>query len=229
MGGPGGGRIAGGETIPDRNITDREGPTSSQGGEEARWRVVEIDGRQFRQLNLEHPEVGPRIVEEIESGIGVYYNQRWDQTRRFCRFLLGRPELVEGLRVFVAGAGVGMEAVVAGQLAAALTVNDRSPVALELQLEQLAANGVREARPVSGSFEEATLEGIDLVLACYVVYDDETRTAMERLVDRAGARGIPALLANEDLEGHFSRLLDSIDRTVTELDRDGGRYIVWIS
>lgn len=210
-------------------MTDRQGPTSSEGATDPRWRVVEIEGREFRQLNLEHPEVGSRIVREIESGVDVYYNRRWDHTRRFCRFLLDRPELVEGLRVFVAGAGVGMEAVVAGRLAATLTVNDRAPVALDLQLEQLAENGVRGARAVPGSFEAVSLDGIDLVLACYVVYDDETRSAMETLLERAGARGIPALLANEDLEGQFSRLLDSTERTVTELQRDGGRYIVWIS
>ena len=213
--------------VDDR--TDGEPRTTPGPEADDRWRVLEIDGHSFYQLDLQHPEVGPRIVREIESGVDVYYNRRWDHTRRFCRFLLSRPELVEGLRVFVAGAGVGMEAVVVGRLAAALTVNDLSAVALELQLEQLAENGVREVGSVPGSFETVPLDGIDLVVACYVVYDDETQSAMAALLERAGERGIPALLANEDLEGHFSRLLESTDRGVTELQRDGGRYIVWIS
>ena len=190
---------------------------------------MEIGGHTFRQLDLRNEEVGARVVEEIESGVDVYYNRRWDLTRHFCRYLLAHPELVEGLRVLVAGAGVGMEAVVVGRLAAAVTVNDRAPVALDLQMEQLAENGILGARPLAGSFEDAPLGGIDLVVACYVVYDDETRTAMSRLLERAGERGIPVLLANEDLEGHFSRLLESTDRSVTELERDGGRYLVWIS
>lgn len=192
---------------------------------------MEIAGHAFRQLDLGHPDVGPRIVEEIESGIDVYYNRRWDQTRRFCRYLVAHPELLEGRHVLVAGAGVGMEAVVAGRFAAGLTVNDLSPVALDLQMEQLAGNGIRGARRVAGSFVAAPLADIDIVMACYVVYDDETRVGMESLVDRAAAEGIPALLANEDLEGHFSDLLRSLEasgRTVTELRRDGGRYIVRI-
>ncbi|MFP3948086.1 MAG: hypothetical protein ACOC8K_00935 [Gemmatimonadota bacterium] len=180
-------------------------------------------------MDLRHEDVGPRVVEEIESGVEVYYNRRWELTRRFCRYLLSHPELVEGLRVLVAGAGVGMEAVVVGRLAATVTVNERAPVALDLQMEQLAENGVRGARALSGPFADAPLGGIDLVVACYVVYDDETRTAMSRLLERTGERGIPVLLANENPEGHFSRLLESTDRSVTELERDGGRYIVWVS
>lgn len=190
---------------------------------------MEIGGHTFRQLDLRNEDVGARVVEEIESGVDVYYNRRWDLTRRFSRYLLSHPELVEGLRVLVAGAGVGMEAVVVGRLAAAVMVNDRAPVALDLQMKQLAENGIRSARALAGSFADAPLGGIDLVVACYVVYDDETRVAMSRLLDRTGERGIPVLLANEDLEGHFSRLLESTDRSVTELERDGGRYLVWIS
>lgn len=136
---------------------------------------------------------------------------------------------MEGLRVFVAGAGVGLEAVVVGELAAEITVNDLAPVALELQMEQLAENGIRGGRAVPGGFQDASLTGVDLVVASYVVYDDETRSAMATLLEQTGERGIPVLLANEDLEGHFSRLLASTDRTVTELERDGGRYVVWIS
>jgi len=118
---------------------------------------------------------------------------------------------------------------VVGKLAAEVAVNDVAPVALELQMEQLAANGIRGARAVSGGFEDASLAGVDLVVASYVVYDDETRSAMATLLERTGERGIPVLLANEDLEGHFSLLLDSTERAVTELERDGGRYVVWIS
>lgn len=195
--------------------------------DDGRWIPVEIAGRSFRRLDLEHPEVGDRVVEEIESGVDVYYDRRWGLTERFCRFLLERPDLVEGRAVLVAGAGIGMESVVVGGLASRLVVNDRAPVALELCLEQLHGNGIDDAEGVGGSFEEVDLEGIDRVVACFVVYDDETRSATQRLLDRTRERDIPVLLANEDLGGHFSTLLDGARRPVRDLDPAGkGRFVL---
>lgn len=195
----------------------------------ARWRTVEIDGHAFRRVELNHEEVEGRSVEAVESGVDADYDRRWELTRRFCRFLLSRPELVEGLRVFVAGAGVGLEAVVVGRRAASVTVNDVAPTALELQQEQLTENGIRSARVVSGPFEEASLEGVDLVVACYVVNDDESRESMSAFLERTGQKGIPALLANEEQGGHFSRLLESTGRRVQELQVDEDTRFVWIA
>lgn len=172
-----------------------------------RWIPTEIGDRTFRRLDLEHPEVGERIMDEIQSPVAVYYDRRWPLTGGFCRFLVERPDLVRGKRVLVAGAGVGMEAVVVGALARSVVVNDVAPVALELCAEQLEGNGIEAYEVAPGRFEEVELEGIDLVVACYVVYDPETRRSMDRLLQRARERGIPALLANADIGGHFGRLL----------------------
>lgn len=183
-----------------------------------RWIPTEIGDRAFRRLDLEHPEVGDRIMDEIQSPVAVYYDRRWPLTGGFCRFLVERPDLLEGKRVFVAGAGVGMEAVVAGALARSVVVNDVAPVALELCAEQLEGNGIETYEVAPGPFEEVDLEGIDLVVACYVVYDPETRRAMARLLERTGERGIPALLANADIGGHFTRLLRGLGDRARELD-----------
>ena len=193
---------------------------------EPRWIPVEIAGRTYERINLEHPEVGGRVVEEMEAGVDVYYDRRWRLTRRFCRFLLERPELVEGRRIFVAGAGVGLESVVAGRLAESVTVNDLAPVAVELCVEQLERNGVADPGVSREPFQEAPLEGHDLVMACYVVYDEETRDAMIGLLERAGELGIPALLANQDLGGHFSTALSAVEGRVEDLDPEGeGRFV----
>lgn len=197
--------------------------------EEPRWIPVEISGHPFERINLEHPEVGGRVVDEMESGVDVYYDRRWRLTRRFCRFLLDRPELVEGRSVFVAGAGVGMESVVAGRLGGSVTVNDLAPVALELCVEQLERNGVVEPGVAPGPFQDAELDGIDLVMACFVIYDEETGRAMSRLLERAGKLEIPALLANQDLGGHFSEVLSATDRPVRDLDPDGKDRFVWVA
>lgn len=168
------------------------------------------------------------MVGEIESGVDVYYDRRWSLTRRFCRFLVERPELLEGRHVFVAGAGVGMESVVAGRIAREVTVNDLAPVALQLCVEQLERNGVEDPRVEPGPFQEADLGGVDLVMACFVVYDRATREATGSLLERTGRRGIPVLLANQDLGGHFSALRSRTERTVRDLDPDGEGRFVWV-
>jgi len=194
----------------------------------ARWIPVEIAGRRFERMNLEHPEVELRVGAEIDSGIKVYYNNRWPLTRRFCRLLLERPGFVKGRRVFIAGAGVGMESVVAGRLAASVTVNDLAPVALGLCLEQLERNGVRNGVAEPGPFEEVELEGFDLVVACFVVYNQETRTAMSCLLERADRKDIPVLLANLDIGGHFLGVLEASSRPVRDVDPEGKGRFVWV-
>lgn len=194
---------------------------------EPRWIPVEIGGEAFHRINLEHEEVGARVVEEIRSEVEVYYDRRWSLTREFCAFLVERPDLLEGRRIFVAGAGVGMEAVVAGALGREVVVNDLAPVALELLAEQLERNGVEAYEVDVGPCQEADLDGVDLVMACFVVYDAETRNAVRRLLERAAHRGVPGLLANEDIGGHFSALLEGLGPPVRELDPEGrGRIVV---
>lgn len=195
---------------------------------ELSWTSVEMAGRTFRALDLGHDAVRGRVLEEIRSGVDVYYDRRWSLTGTFCRFLLGRPELSRDRTVFVAGAGVGLEAVVLGRLADRVVLNDVAPVALEMAAEQLERNGVEDFRLAPGPFQDADLSGVDLVTACFVVYDAGTRDAVAALLERAARRAVPALLANEDLGGHFGRLLDRVDRPVTDLDPEGKRRIVLI-
>jgi predicted nicotinamide N-methyase len=178
---------------------------------------VEVAGRSLRAVDLDDARVLRRITEEVRAGLPVYYDRRWRLTEAFCRFLLERPGLVEGRRVLVAGAGVGLEAVVVGLLAGRVVVNERSFAALELAAEQLRLNGVEEFTVAPGSFAEVELEEIDAVVACFVVYDEETRAAVARLLDRASERGIPALLANEEIGGHFEALLEAAPGPVEEL------------
>lgn len=182
------------------------------------FRDLRLDGIRFRQLNLAHPEVEARILEEISEGIPVYYDRDWPLTRRFCRILLQRSYLVAHRHVLVVGAGVGLESVVVGRVARRLWVNDIAPVALELQLLQLQENGIAGARAMSGSFGEIVLpDEVDLVMGCFVVYDPGTGKAMEALLDQARRRGIATLLADMDIGGHFSRLLRKQDGPVRRI------------
>ena len=57
------------------------------------WSTVTLAGQRFQLLNLDHPQIAARILGDLEAGIAVYYDRRWDITTRFGRFLLAHPEL----------------------------------------------------------------------------------------------------------------------------------------
>ena len=182
------------------------------------FRDLDLDGSTFRQLNLDHPRVEARILEEMSSGVKVYYDRDWPFTRRFCRFLLAHPHLLLRRRVLVAGAGLGMEAMVAGRLVERLWINDMAPAALELQQLQLRENGIIGVEKLDGSFGDLELPlAVDLVMGCFVVYDQETAAAMESLLRHAHDRGVPSLLADLDIGGHFSRILERCEGPVREI------------
>lgn len=176
---------------------------------------MEIGGERFRQLDLDHPEIEVKILAEMSAGVAVYYDRHWPFTREYCHFLLRHPDLVAGRKVMVVGAGVGMEAVVAGRLADRIWINDRAPVALELQERQLHENRVTGIGLVPGSFADLDLPPeVDLVMGCFIVYDAETAGAVESMLARNHSRGVPTLLADLDLGRHFSRVLSRLEGPV---------------
>lgn len=176
------------------------------------WRESRVGGLRLELLDLDHPEVEEAILGEMSTGFAVYYDRRWSVTRRFCEILLRNPELLGGLRVAVVGAGVGAEAVVAGLQGAELHLNDRSEVALQMNRRQLERNGVPPGaiHLHPGDMETVDLPPVDRVVACYVVYDDASRNALARLLERVP---VPALLANGEFP-HFRRLLAGLGRPV---------------
>lgn len=192
------------------------------------WTLVRLAGRVFRAHDFDHPDVQARVGQDMAAGVDVYYDRRFRLTSHFCRWVDAHPGAVADRTVLVAGAGVGLEAVVLGGRAAAVVVNDVAPTALDLAVEQLAANGVHDVRTAPGPCQDVDLDGVDLVVACFVVYDADTRDAVAGLVRRASRRGVPALLANEDIGGFFDEVLDALDAPVHELARPGRGRIVWV-
>lgn len=188
-----------------------------------------IGDRTYHRIDLDHPEVAARVVEEIESGVPVYYDRQWPMTRRFCDWLAEHPEPVAGRDVLVVGAGVGMEAVLTGALAERVRINDMAPVALELQERQLRRNGIELASVHGGSFADVSLPAsLDVVLGCFVVFDEQSATAMETLLARTGDAGTDVLLADRNLGGHFERVLETTGRPVRELHRNETDRVVLV-
>ena len=80
----------------------------------------------FQLLNPDHPEIAARVLGDLDAGIAVYYDSRWDLTTQFCRFLLTHPTWIAGRSVLVLGAGIGLETLVIGRLCKTLYLNDRA-------------------------------------------------------------------------------------------------------
>src|SRR2546430_13832328 len=101
------------------------------------WSTLSLAGHRFQLLNLDHPEIAACILGDIDAGIAVYYDRRWDLTARFCRFLLAHPAWVAGRSVLVLGAGIGLETLVLGRPCTEVYLNYRAPGAPALFAQQL--------------------------------------------------------------------------------------------
>jgi hypothetical protein len=145
------------------------------------WSTLSLAGHRFQLLNLDHPQIAACILGDLDAGIAVYYDRRWDLTTRFCRFLLAHPAWVAGRSVLVLGAGIGLETLVIGRLCTRLYLNDRAPGALDLCAQQLRWNGITDFTCLPGSYETLALP---------------PAAAMRQLLAR---RTPPVLLSNDNL------------------------------
>lgn len=160
------------------------------------WRTVTVATRHYQLLNLDHPRITARIIGDIDAGVEVYYDRRWAVTERFCRFLLADPSWVTNRSVLILGAGIGLEALVIGQLCQTLYINDLAPAALELCGCQLRRNGITDFIGLPGRYETLQVPPVDLIAGCFLVYNRETATAMRQFLARCAA---PVLLMNDPM------------------------------
>ena len=160
------------------------------------WSTYTLAGHRFQLLNPDHPEIAVRVLEDLDAGIAVYYDSRWDLTTRFCRFLLAHPAWVAERSVLVLGAGMGLETLVIGRLCTTLYVNDRAPGALALCAQQLRQNGITDFTCLCGTYETLDLPQVDILVGCYLVYNRDTAAAMRQLLARSTP---PVLLCNGNL------------------------------
>jgi hypothetical protein len=174
---------------------------------------VDIAGRCFQLLNLDHPQISTRIIRDIDAGIAVYYDRRWAVTDRFCRFFLAESAWVAGRSVLVLGAGVGLETLVIGSLCRKLYINDLSLVALELCVQQLSQNGIAEVTCLPGRYEQLALPPVDLLVGCFLVYNRHSAAAMWRLLERHTP---PVLLMNDNMTS-FRTLVRKTSRQARSL------------
>ena len=189
------------------------------------WYKRNLGGSDLALINIEHPSIHRRVMAEIDAGIDVYYDRRWEATERFGELLHRDPALVAGKRVLILGAGAGLEAIVIGKLCSKLYVNDLAPVSLELCAEQLDKNGIKNYETLPGCYETLDIPNVDLIVGCFIIYNRETRQAMAQVLDNATA---PILLVNEELDV-FRALIRQTDRRADYIEIDDGPTVVTLT
>lgn len=174
------------------------------------WLSYEIHGAElcFDLLNLDHPRVEARILQEMASGVDVYYDRRWETTALLAQKLAQNPDWIANKSVLVLGAGIGLETLVAGHFCSKLFINDLAPVSLELCAEQLRRNSISDFVALSGRYDRIELPATDLTLGSFIIYNAETRRAMQQLL---ATRSGEILLVNENLAA-FKKLLKNNTR-----------------
>ena len=172
------------------------------------WTTTTFNNKKFKLIDLDHPQVDSDILQEIKSGVDVYYDRRWGLTQEFCRFMFEIPELFKNRDILVAGAGIGAETVVIGSMANKLYINDIAPVALDYCARQLRENNITNFETIPGSYGSMDIPDVDLAVACFCVYNAETMRAMKSLIEKSGS---PVLIVNETLPS-FLKLLRAVKR-----------------
>lgn len=172
------------------------------------WTTITFNNNKFKLLDLDHPQVEKEILQEIKSGVDVYYDQRWGLTQEFCEFVYEIPELFMNKNILFVGAGIGAETVVIGSMANKLYINDLAPVALDYCAKQLSKNNINNFETIPGSYGSMDIPDVDLAVACFCVYTSATMHAMKSFIDKSGS---PVLIVNDPLT-NFVRLLKAVER-----------------
>ena len=120
----------------------------------------------------------------------------WAGGQALARYVLDRPELVAGRRVFDLAAGSGLVAIAAGLAgAAAVTANEIDPYAIAAITVNAAANGVA-VTTVLGDELAGDAAGAEVVLAGDVFYSKPMTDRVVPFLARAHARGALVLVGD---------------------------------
>ncbi len=172
------------------------------------WKTHTFNKHSFKLLDMDHPQVEKDILQEIDSGVDVYYDNRWGLTQEFCGFVYEIPDLFTDKEILIVGAGIGAETVVIGSMAKKLYINDLAPVALDYCARQLRENNINNFITIQGSYGSMDFPEADLAVACFCVYTVETMRAMKNFLEKSLS---PVLIVNETLP-NFVRLLKAVKR-----------------
>ncbi len=187
-----------------------------------------VGGETFALLDLDCRDVEVRVLEEMDAGVQVYYDRRWGATGIFSEWALAKENRgkFEGKNILALGAGIGLETLVFAKLGAHVWLNDLAPVALEMCVEQLEANGLTNYTVLLGKCEEVPLpKTLDLAVGCFFIYNKTTAAAMSGFLERFPKE---VILVNENLDP-FPKWLAEQEREVVSVFEDGAARCVSIA
>lgn len=179
------------------------------------WEDTCIGQEHYTLMNLEHPHVEARVRSDMDAGVDVYYDRRWSITKVLTAWLHENVDVFCEKRVLVLGAGVGAEALVLARHGAHVWINDLAPAALELCAEQLNKNGFHNYTKLLGRYEAIEFPQVDLVVAGFLIYNNDTLAAMRSFLGRHHG-GV--LLINERLKAFRSFLKTEPHEVIFDLD-----------
>jgi predicted nicotinamide N-methyase len=150
----------------------------------------------------------------------------WAGGQALARYLLDHAELVAGKRVFVFGAGCGIEAIAAVMAGAArVQAADIDPLAVEATQLNAALNGV-SLEATTRDMIGASLSGYDLLLAGDMFYDAAFAARILHWLRALAQTGMTILLADPG-RGHIDQTL-AIELTTYQAPADvdvGGDHL----
>jgi len=176
---------------------------------------------EYLLLDLDQKAVEKRVIEDMEGGVDVYYDRRWEITDNLTDWLEANHSAYQAKSILVLGAGIGAETVVLGKLAKKIFINDLSTTALELCAEQLEMNEIKNYEMLIGRYEQLELPKVDLVVASFLVYNSETLKAIRIFIKDMQCQ---FLLMNENLK-EFQKLLPEFKHEVV-FEVDGAKCVM---
>ncbi len=187
-----------------------------------KYETKNIGDSDYFLLDLDQRAVDLRVMEDMDAGVDVYYDRRWEETDILAEWLELNHDVYAGKRVLVLGAGVGSETVVLGRLADKIYLNDLSPIALDLCGMQLVKNGVVDFECLLGRYEEIDLPEVDVIVASFLVYNKETLRAMRAFMKESHSDFI---LMNGNLPD-FMKCLKKLDHELI-FDEEGAMCVLF--
>lgn len=137
-----------------------------------------------------------RLAAQDESFGSPYWAHHWAGGLALTRHVLDHPDTVAGRRVLDLGAGGGLVAIAAAKAGAArIVAAETDPYAIAALRLNLALNGA-SAEIIHADLTGGDPPDIDLILVGDLFYAPDLAARVTAFLDRAAARGIPALVGD---------------------------------
>ncbi|MDF1811651.1 MAG: methyltransferase domain-containing protein [Verrucomicrobiales bacterium] len=186
----------------------------------SRWLAHTIGTESYKLLNFDHPTIESLILDEMDTGFDVYYDNRWGLTTNFSNWLAENRHLVANRNIIILGAGAGIETLALAKYGKNIYLNDLSELSLKLCAEQLDINELTNYQLIPGDFTKiAVPPECDLAVACFSIYCQATASGIGKFLDRYDGE---VIIVNEYLKAFREFLATTKRKHETLQEWEGG-------